>query len=887
MNFFNKHKDIIIATLLFLAVSTAYFFPIIKGYTLKMSDVKNWEGMAKESKDFNKNYDGNALWTNTSFSGMPTYQILHSYVNPLKNIYSVLIGFLSLPIMALLTAFLSFYILARSFNAGFYIALIGAFAYGLTTYNFLILEAGHVTKLMAIAYIPGVIGGMVMLYREDKWIKGFSLLTLFLALELLVNHIQMTYYFAFFMIAFGISEFVSYAKEKKYKKFILRTVLVIAAVIIGMLANFANYYNTYEFAKKTTRGKPVISIAADGKTEATANQSAGLDRDYIVQWCYGKSETWNLIIPTAKGDRTVTEKMFEELKSNPEMYNYVVENYQKNQGKLFGAYWGDQPFSSGPNYMGAIVVFLALLYLIFVQTPLKWSLLGMSILIILLSWGKNLGGSVESMWLTNFFIDYIPLYSKFRTVSSILVVLNLAVPLMAILFLTHLSNNLDWAKKNFKNISIAGGVIILVILATTQLDIIGFSSEFENAKINELSVNYQRDHNGLNPNDVIYEIESLRKDIFSADAWRSVLLIMLSFGLVLLFIKKKNFDKIAFGGIALLVLFDMWSVDKRYLNNDKNPNQKQSYLSWEKKSDFANTYDATPGDLAIYQIESANNPLIEQEKSKLLNTLSNKEKRNRKNQESSMFAALNINTNYKVMDLDNPFNSARASYFHKNSGGYSPAKLKRYQDVIDFYVSKELGFLSTGELGKMKVLNMLNNKYYLYQGQLFTDNVYAYGNAWFVNDVKWVESNNDEILAIGTSDVKNTAIIHSEFKTNINDISVKDPNASIQMLNYSPMEISYASNSSKDGLAVFSEIYYEDGWNAYIDDKKVAYARANYILRAINIPKGKHTVNFKFEPRMYTVGNAVNLIGFIIILALIVFTTYLSLKKTDNKKLQE
>jgi hypothetical protein len=898
--FFKNNWQTFAAIALFLIISCAYFSPALKGYTLKMGDIKNHSGMAKETKDFKKDFNKQTLWTGTSFSGMPTYQIGVDNTAPLKEVQSFFIDLLGFPIFPMFIAFLSFFILAKSFNAGFYIALIGALGYGLTTYNFLIMEAGHATKMMAIAYIPGVIAGMVMIYRREKLLLPFAVLTLFFALELLVNHIQMTYYFVFIMLAFGISEFVRYAKESNYKGFFMRTGLIIFAGLIGLLSNFGNYYNTYEFAKHTMRGKPVISIdanenkATDTRTEEQKkydefNKTSGLKRDYIVQWCYGKGETWNLLIPTAKGDKTVHNKFIEKVQKNPQLYNYVGSKLNESRGKIFGPYWGDQPFTGGPNYIGAIVVFLALLYLIFVHTALKWSLLGISILVILLSWGKNLGGSIEDMWLTNFFINNVPLYSKFRAVSSILVVINLVAPLMGVLFLVYLVKNLDWAKKNIKTFAIGGGAVLLVLIVVAMSpSLIGFTSEIERAQLTELSDEYLKNPRGISPIDAFNQVKEIRHEIFSADAWRSIGLMALALGLILLSVYKENLRKVAFGGIALLIIVDLWNVDTRYLNNEKDANDTTKYIAWEKKVGKGNTYVATQGDNAIYQIEVSKNPKIQKEAGEKLQQISNQSKGGvtRQDQEGEMFSALNLNTNYRVMDLDNPFNSARVSYFHKSTGGYNAAKLKRYQDMIDFYIQKELSFLNSRQLDKMKVLNMLNNKYYLYNGQLFTQNTEAYGNAWFVNDIKWVEDNNSEILAIENTDVKNTAIIHKEFKETIKTVSGVDSNANIRMTSYLPNHISYQSTSNKDGLAVFSEVYYADGWNAYIDGAKVPYSRANYIVRALNIPKGNHTVDFKFEPTMYGTGNVINLIGFLLLLGAFGGALYFEFKKEPKLEVE-
>lgn len=899
--FFKNNWQHFAAVGIFLIISLVYFSPALDGYSLNMGDIKNVSGMTKEVKDFKDMYNEQTLWTSTSFSGMPAYQIGAQYTNPIKDIHNSIGGFLTFPVFALLIAFLCFYILAMAFNAGFYVSLIGALGYGLATYNFTIMEAGHTSKMMAIAYIPGVIAGMVMVYRRKNWLLSFAILSLFFALELMVNHIQMTYYFGFIMLAYGIAELFRYLKEKKLKEFGFRTSLIILAGFIGLLSNFGNYYNTYQFAKKTMRGKAIISISADEKTEVekrTPEQIAfdefnantgGLKRDYITQWSYGKGETWNLLIPTAKGDsKNVTGEIFDKLREeNPRMYNEVVTQYQKNQGKVFGGYWGDQPFTSGPSYMGAIIIFLALMYLFFVQTPLKWTLLVVTILAILLSWGKNLGGSIEDMWLTNLFIDIVPLYSKFRAVSSILVIVNLAAPLMAILFLTHLIKNRDWAKQNIKILGAGAGAIVLLILAfIAKPDMIGLTSQFESQQLANLSQQYIQNPQAFqfNPSDVFEQVISIRASIFRADAWRSLGLIVLAIGLIFLFIKNEKLKPVVFGGIALLVLIDLFSVDKRYLNNEKNPNKPNEYISWKKGGPYDNTYFATKGDQQIYQMEAAQNPEIQKQVNERMAQLDASD-RNRASQESIMFSSLNLNTNYRVMDLDNPFNSSRVSYFHKSTGGYSPAKLKRYQDIIDFYISKELAYLNSGKFEEMKVLNMLNNKYYLYNGQLAAVNPNAYGNAWFVSKIKVAKTPNDEILGIKEINPRETVIIpESAANKTINEPNGLDSSATIVMTNYLPNHLTYKAKATKDQLAVFSEVYYDDGWNVYVDGNKANYARANYFLRAMNIPAGEHTIEFKFEPIMYDTGNTINLIGFLLIIGAFIGAGYLYYKSTKKNE---
>lgn len=909
--FFKNNLKTIVAVALFLIVALIYFSPALGDRTLKMSDISNWKGMAKELNDYRDANNEEAVWTNSSFSGMPGYQISVQYVNPVKKVYNELVRILSFPVSALFFALVCFFIMCRTFKVGFYVSFIGALAYGFSTYNFLIMEAGHSSKMMAIAFIPGVIAGIILAYRHKNWIYAFVILALFLSLELLVNHIQMTYYFSSVLIVIGISEFVRLAKAKEYAFFATRSLVVIGAIAVALLSNFGNYYNTYEFSKETMRGEPTITVKPNGDQIAAKNQSSGLSPEYIVQWCYGQKETLNLLIPTAKGDsRNLTKEVFDRLKDeDPVTYNYVVTQYQENNGKLFGGYWGDQPFTGGPNYIGAIVVFLALLYLIFVNSALKWSLLAVTIITILLSWGKNLGGSVDDMWLTNFFLEYVPLYSKFRAVSSILVVVNLIFPLMAVLFLKHIMDNGDWAKKKLITFTATGGaIIVLLIIGTTvSSNWIGFLSDFEEAKLIDLNEAYYKTQQGQSPTLAFEKVTEIRQSVFAEDAWRSIAFILCGFLLVLGSIWKPKYITYTTIGLGLFIFADLVTVDKRYLNNDSEASNRkeshfmdregkhQKYIAWEKNKNYKYAFDATNGDRTIFQLETdtVNQPATKQKRSvlnhfeKSLKEFKNNNKGRPKSQdmESLMFSSLNLNTNYKVMDVDNPFNSARVSYFHKSSGGYSPAKLGRYQNMIDFYISNELQYLSSNQLEKMKVLNMLNTKYYLYQGELALINQFALGNAWFVNTVRWIEDNNQEILAIENEDVQKTAIVHKEFNQTVSDGYELDSTASILMNSYAPNHVSYTTNSKTSQLAVFSEIYYPEDWQAYIDGKPVPHARANYILRALEIPSGEHTVDFKFESHALSLANNVNLFGFLLLLGGILILIWKRIKRPKQAPL--
>jgi len=873
--FIKENWQIIAIILFFIIVSAIYFQPTLSGYTLKQGDIASWKSASKELVDYRELYGEEGIWTNSMFGGMPGYFINYKYINGFTQIGTLLalgLPFTMLPISMLFISMISFFMLGKMLKINNLISVLGALAYGFVSYNILIIEAGHNTKMQAISYLPALLGAFIMAYKSRHWLLATALFSFFMGLELRAGHIQMTYYFSFILIFIGVYFLYKYIKNKELVRFFKRTGIIVIGIMLALLANFNNYYNNYDYSKYTMRGVPEITINPDG-TKKITNQSLGLDRDYIVQWSYGKQETLNLLIPNAVGDsRNLTGDYFDYLREEkPSLYNYTVEQYQKSNGKVFGGYWGNQPFTSGANYIGAIIILFAIMYMVLVKTRLKWALISVSVLAILLSWGKNLGGSIEDMWLTNFFIDYIPLYSKFRVPASILTILNLLFPFMAILFLNHVYKNLGWAKDNLKRILVVGGVVSgFVLILAVFPSFLNYTSQTEDTVFGQLYQSYAQSPTQINPLDAETSIIEFRENAFRSDAFRTLIFILLAIVVLYLWIVKKIKFKTAIIGLSGLVLIDVWMIDKRYLNNEKNSNNKREYLSYEKVTGYENTPNATQGDYDIYNKEIAKKPQIEQEAQERIAThRSNKRRNNKKLEESVRFSSLNFNTNYRVLNLDNPFNSSSVAYFHKSSGGYHAAKMARYQDIIDFYIGEELSRLQTPE--QAKVLNMLNTKYYLYQGNLVLDNPYVYGNAWFVSNVKKVNSPDEEILAIREIDPKNTAVVdQSMFKLPNKEKYDNSKTSTIVLEDYKPNHLIYSTKTNTEQLAVFSEVYFHD-WQAYIDDSPVDHIRANYILRALPIPKGGHKVEFKYEPKMISVGNIIAICSFILILFSLVY----------------
>ena len=855
----------IIALIIFAVIATIYFYPALEGYTLKQGDITNFHGMAKEIQDYRNTYNEEPIWTNSMFGGMPAYQTSVRYLTGYKFIYSFFQSIFSNYAFLLFLAFSSFFVLLKSLKTNTSFAILGSLMYGLSTYNLIIIEAGHNSKMQTLAIIPLSLSFLIQLFDKNKnnLLNG-ALFSLTFGYQLYCNHIQMTYYFAFLFASIVIYNIIQGIKSEQKNTLVKKLITLSIASLLAVASNFGNLYNTNAFTKYTMRGDSIINIQANENKSADNITSSGLKKDYITQWSYGIEETYNLLVPNAKGNnKHLTGEFFEYLKeSSTQDYNKAIQYYQQSRGQLFKGYWGNQPFTSGPNYIGAILVFLALLYIILVNDALKWILLIPTILALLLAWGKNF------MWLTDLFINYIPLYNKFRAVSSFLVVLNLTIPLMSILFINKVIDDKDWRENNYKKILQIGSSISALILILAFFPIgFDFTSEREAMLLENM--------NNSDLNQLMTYLVDFRKSIFREDSLLSLGQILVAFLLILGFIKSKIKQTWMIVGIGCLSVINLWFVDKQFMNNEKI---KGKYISWEKQSPLKHSIKPSQGDFDIFNLEK-NDGIVSTINSKIKSfRKDNGRKMTAQDKESIIFSTLNANTNYRVINLDNPFNSALVSYFHKSSGGYSPAKLRRFQDMIDFYISNEIPLIQSSPQN-MKALNMLNTKYYLQAGNLVATNPHAFGNAWFVNTVKKVNSNNDEILEFKNIDPKFTAIIHSDFDNVIKESSYQSKGNTIELTDYKPNHLTYTSNNQSKGLAVFSEIYYADGWNAYIDGNKVDYVRANYILRALEIPQGTHKIEFKFESLGFKNGNIISIIAFIIMLLLTFSAIFKQMKK--------
>ncbi len=831
---FTKIKPYIIGILIFIALSVIYFNPIIEGKSLKQGDITNFKGMSKEIVDFRNKTGQEPLWTNSMFGGMPAYQISVKYKSNLVR-YIDKIFQLGLPHPANLVFlyFLGFFILLLVLKVDPWLSVLGAIAFAFSSYFFIIIQAGHNSKAHAIAYMAPVLAGIIISFR-GKHILGAILSALFLSLELEAGHPQITYYLFLIIIILGITEFIYAVKQKTYIAFLKTIGVLLIAGIIALGTNITSLWLTYQYGKKTIRGKSELTFNKKNKT-------TGLDKDYATAWSYGKAETMTLLIPdfmggSSQGGLSKSSETYKALTDHG-----VPQSKAKQYIKHLPLYWGSQPFTSGPVYIGAIVFFLFILGLFIVKGKIKWWILAAVVLSILLAWGHNF------MAFTNFFLDNVPFYNKFRSVSMTLVIAELAMPLLAVLALKKLfdknSNKKELLKSLKTSFYIVGGILLFFTLFSGLL----FSFK---------SPNDAQYIAGGYPGWLMKAIQEDRQSLLVADSFRSFIFVLLTFITLWAFISNKLKKKYTYIILTLLLLFDMWPIDKRYLNNEKSNGM---YVQWESKRKSKNPFQPTKADIEILKDKAPD------------------------------FRVLNLAVN--------TFNDASTSYFHKSIGGYHGAKLRRYQEVIDHQLIPEINIfkktLSNKPninsldllLSKFSALNMLNTKYIILNPEAQPLlNSHALGNAWFVKDFELVDNADSEITALDNFDPAKTAIIDKRFKKYLqNYINGKDSLAAIRLTSYKPNHLTYRYNTSKEQLTVFSEIYYFKGWNAYIDGKLSPHFRANYILRAMIVPKGKHTIDFKFEPKVYYVGEKISLASSIILILLVLGLGFVEIKKTIKK----
>ena len=768
-----------------LVITLVYFYPdVFEGNVLRQHDTLQGVANGQEAAAFAEATGETTRWTNSLFSGMPTFQISPSYgssklISTVERAYSL---WLPNPANLVFIMMLGFYILMLAMRTRWYVALLGAIAYGFSSYFFIIIGAGHIWKFSTLAYVPPTIAGIILCYR-GKYIGGGVLAAFFAMLQIAANHIQMTYYFLFVIVALVIAFFVEHKRANTLKKWAKATGVLAIAAALAVGANLPSLYNTYEYSKQTMRG---------GHSElavATANSTkGGLDKNYITQWSYGISETFSLLIPNIKGGATIIPTDGQNVQTSMAEVEQVKEDYQKGKIdyqtysnlQMFPQYFGDQPMTNGPVYVGALIFALFILGLIIVKGPVKWALFAVTVLSVALSWGHNM------MWLTDWFIDHFPLYNKFRTVASILVIAEFTMPLLAALALQKIVTTPDFFKLHSKAFFGSFGISIFFCLLGMMAPSV-FGSGISQMEA-DMFAEYAAQGYDLSP--LYASLQDARMAMVSADALRSFVFLVIGVALFWLYFKNILKKEALCGALLVVVLIDMYPVDKRYLNTK----------SFSMKPAMAQqTIEPRPVDLQILQ-------------------------------DTAM--------NYRVMDLSR-FGDAMPSYFHKCIGGYHAAKLTRYQDLIDRQISKN----------NVEVLNMLNAKYLVVDDTTAHINPEALGNGWFVDKVTYVKGAQAEMAVLDTLHTAVGAVADESFRSVLGEAKAVMPGDTIIETVYKPNELHYKTISRNGGLAVFSEIYFPWGWTATVDGKEVPVGRVNYVLRALQLPAGEHTVVFRFDPQ--------------------------------------
>ena len=801
---FKQILPYLLAVVIFATITMAYFSPILEGKMIRQSDIMNFKGMSKEIVDYRAKTGDEPLWTNSMFSGMPAYQISVLYEgNILRQLDRLMQLYLPYPASLVFLYMVGFFILLLVLKVDIWLAIAGAVAFAFSSYLFIIIEVGHNSKAHAIGYIAPVLAGIILTYR-GKYLIGGIMAAIFLSIEFLTNHLQITYYLIMTVAVFLISELIISIKEKRFAGFAKASGVMLIAAMFALATNATTLWATYEYGKVTTRGKSEL-------TTEKHNRTSGLDKDYATGWSYGIPETFTLLIPNFNGGASTgpvgrSSNAYKSLVSN----NIDVNQADKLTQNL-PLYWGTQPGVAGPVYIGAILIFLFVFALFIVDNKYKWWILSATLLSILLSWGRNF------MPFTDIFLNYLPGYNKFRAVSMTLVIAEFCIPLLATLGLSKaFSGEVDKAKLIkylYYSLGIVGGLCLVFALAGSSM----FSF------VSPADVQYKAYY----PEWLIGAIRLDRAAIFQADAFRSLAFILLAGAAIWAFLKNMIKKPVFYTIFILLIVTDLWAVNKRYLNSD----------SFVRKNLVDNPFQPTNADLLIMK---------------------------------------DVDPNYRVFNQTvSPFNDASTSYFHKSIGGYHGAKLRRYQELIENQLSK----------GNMNVFNMLNTKYFITEnkesGQAEMQiNMQAMGNAWFVNNAHAVNNADEELNALTDFVPSETAVFDKRFEDQVKGhIISKDTLATIRLTEYKPNHLNYISETSKEQLAVFSEIYYEKGWDAYIDGEKSPYFRANYVLRAMIVPAGKHTIEFKFDPPVYRIGEKISLASSLLLVLLALGTLGFQIRK--------
>ena len=830
MNILKKYWLDAAAVVLFALIAFVYFMPAdLDGRILYRHDSSAGRGAGQEQSEYHARTGEVSRWTNATFSGMPTYQTAPSYssTNGLQKVMDAYHLWLPENVWYVFAYLLGFYILLRAFDFRKELAVLGSIIWAFSSYFFIIIAAGHIWKVMALAYLPPMIAGVVQAYR-GRYLSGLLLTAIFTAFEVKANHVQMTYYYLFIILFMVIAFLVEAIRSHRLDRFAKATAVCFVGAALGICINLSNLYHTWQYGQESMRGKSELV-----KKNAANQTSSGLDRDYITQWSYGIDETWTLLIPNVKGGASVPLAANETAmeKANPEFYPI----YQQ-----IGQYWGEQPGTSGPVYVGAFVLMLFVLGLFIVKGPMKWALLAATVLSVLLSWGRNF------MPFTDFFLDYVPLYAKFRTVASILVIAEFTIPLLAMMALRRivedpqvLTRNMRWVYVSF---GLTAGVALLFALMPGFF-FNDFISSSERVALGQIPDEYRHA--------LMANLTEMRQAVMTADCWRSFWIVTVGVVMLLLFRINKLKAAYMIAGVGVLCLVDMWQVNKRYLND---------------------------GMFVEKSVREAPQPMSH----------------------TDQLILKDKGLDYRVLNLaTNTFNENETSYYHKSIGGYHAAKLRRYQEMIEAYINPQMSRImkavadSDGDMTRVNgdslfpVLNMLNTKYIivpLQGGQTVPLlNPYAYGNAWFVDRLTFADNANQEIERIGQIDLRHEAVADKRFADVLGEAVAQDKNSVAKLLAYEPNQLTYEVSSDKGGVLVFSEVYYP-GWTATIDGQPAELGRVNYILRALRVPAGKHQVKLAFFPKSVDTTETIAYVAYVVLLLIIVGGLYDTWRRKKNNQ---
>ncbi|MFO7369526.1 MAG: YfhO family protein [Bacteroidales bacterium] len=824
--FYKAAPRYIIPIIIFFFLSLAYFVPdVLEGRKLSQHDIVQFKGMSKEVVDHREKYGEEPLWTNSMFGGMPAYLVSTQYKSSvLRQVHRIFTLFNFRPVCFIFLYLVGAYLAFLLFGVNPWLSMAGAIAYAFSSYFFVIIEAGHVSKVFALAYMPPVIAGVYAAFR-GKALLGSLTTGLFLGLQIVVNHVQITYYTLLIILILGIFELVNTIKTKEYIEFLKPVAWLIFFVILAVGANFSSLYTTYEYGKYSIRGKSELSVNAENKT-------TGLDKDYATGWSYGIGETFSLLIPNINGGSTTGE-----LKAGSNTYDLIKSRYGNSEAKKFCSsvplYWGKQPGTSGPVYIGAAIMFLFVLGMLLVKGPVKWWLFIVTVFSIMLSWGHNFNA------LTNLMFDYFPGYNKFRSVSMTLIMAEFAMPLLAILTVKEILTREIPKQEFMKAMKYAaiglGGIILLIMAIAGSFDMTSqYDDQFRSQGMGEIVDAIQKD----------------RLSMLRTDAFRSLIFIALTAALIyVVFLKKVKFSTFIIL-LSLLVLVDLWPVNKRYLNSK----------DFVTKKEDKNPFTPSTADMLILK---------------------------------------DRDTNFKVLNMSlSPLQDASTSYFHKSLGGYHGAKMRRFQELFDHNIQGEMmSIINTlqkrpvpeavdSTMATLNAMNMLNTRYIIYNPDappLVNKN--ELGNAWFVKEFMMVPDADAEIAAIATFKPSEQAVVDERFSSLLKGFKpVYDSTAKISLTEYRANYLKYSSVSQADQLAVFSEVYYDKGWKAFVDGKPVPHFRANYLLRAMVIPSGSHVIEFRFHPNSYFIGEKISLASSILLILLLAGMGYREWRNNSIKK---